>query len=180
MHQISVDLQSPRHALTYTFTNKSLHYKLYLLTQNTLKIGWAHIQMLNQVFYWVTYKIISKFVSLLYVYSALGPQTSLKDRLINGVPPALFIWLATAKMPLAEAALVAGTQQNLSNLVFLDIYGWVILFKHTVRQRRYLKNQGTSMKNYDDIIFLNLHSNVICNFYFLSQKATTAKQLELF
>ncbi len=41
--------------------------------------------------------------------------------------PALFVWLvllvAAAKMPLEEAALVAGTQQKLNNLLFFDIYG---------------------------------------------------------
>ncbi len=38
----------------------------------------------------------------------------------------LFVWLVplltAAKMTLEEAALVAGTKQNLSNLLFLDIY----------------------------------------------------------
>jgi len=54
-------------------------------------------------------------------YSA---QTSKKDRLINQwyIPPALLVWLVllvvAAKMPLEEAALVAGTKQNLSNLLF--------------------------------------------------------------
>jgi hypothetical protein len=41
--------------------------------------------------------------------------------------PALFVRLvllvAAAKMPLEEAALVAGTSQNLINILSLDIYG---------------------------------------------------------
>ncbi len=43
----------------------------------------------------------------------------------DNVPPALFVWLvllvAATKMPLEEAALVAGMLQNLSNLDFLLI-----------------------------------------------------------
>ena len=39
----------------------------------------------------------------------------------------MFVWLvklvAAVKMPLEEAALAAGTWQNLSNLLFLDIFG---------------------------------------------------------
>ncbi len=42
------------------------------------------------------------------------------------IPPALFVLLvllvAAAKNPLEEQVLVAGMRQNLSNLLFLDIY----------------------------------------------------------
>ncbi len=45
-------------------------------------------------------------------------------------------------MPLEEAALVAGTQQNLSNLLFLDIYAY---------------NQPTQIQVYSDVAYLHLH-----------------------
>ncbi len=42
------------------------------------------------------------------------------------VPPALFVWLilssAATKIPLEKQVLLASTKQNLSNLLFLDIY----------------------------------------------------------
>jgi hypothetical protein len=48
--------------------------------------------------------------------------------------------VASAKLPLEEQALVAGTLQNLSNLLFLDIYGDYIQIQRIIKNdNRYSK-----------------------------------------
>ncbi len=48
----------------------------------------------------------------------------------------MFFWfvllVAATKMPLEEAALVADTEKNLSNILSLDIYGWALLAAETI------------------------------------------------